>query len=89
MLKLFFFYFRLGSDVEKLFPFQLMQEHFQKFARLALLLSSIMLPILITENDDETTTNVNDVIYSNIIEHSELNDRLRDIIIDMVQLGYI
>lgn len=92
---------RLGSDTEKLFPFSLMELHFQKFAKYGLILATILLPVMtaergigidlnqITENQDHST-NLN--IFDTFItknSRNKFNKRMRDIVVDMVRLGYI
>ncbi|XP_037036188.1 uncharacterized protein LOC119074271 [Bradysia coprophila] len=42
---------RLGSDPEKLFPYELMQEHLRKYGRQAILLAFMALPALTSEPD--------------------------------------
>lgn len=65
-----------------------MLKHFHNFGRLALILVSIILPLIITEDtkeaavDGQVETDADD-------QPSKVDSRLRDIIIDMVRLGYI
>ncbi|XP_055296577.1 uncharacterized protein LOC129565586 [Sitodiplosis mosellana] len=40
---------RLGSDPEKLFPFAVMLEHFRKYAKFGLVLSTVLLPMITTD----------------------------------------
>lgn len=39
----------MGSDPEKLFPYAVMQEHFRKYAKFGLILSTVLLPMITTE----------------------------------------
>lgn len=89
----------MGSDPEKLFPYALMQEHFRKFAKFGLLLSTALLPVVTAENGgidmDEIAQNVKDGnemdanVFISDKSRSQFNTRLRGVVIDMVRLGYI
>lgn len=95
-----YYNFRLGSD-PKLFTFELMQEHFRKFGKLGLVLSTVLLPMITSEEGsgldldgigDSKATNDDGPDSNNFISHGshiKLMERLRDVIIDMVRLGYI
>lgn len=93
------FHFRLGSDPEELFPFSLMQLHFQKFAKYGLILAAIVLPIITAErgiaidldqiaNDNLTHVDMFDTFISEN-SRSKFNKRMRDVVVDMIRLGYI
>lgn len=92
-------HFRLGSDPEKLFPFDLMLKHLQKCAKYGFIMSTVLLPVLTSESDygldfDEIAESVESgKPISNILitdsTFKELNQRLRDIVDDMVRLNYI
>lgn len=75
-------FFRLGSDPDKLFPYTALQEHLRKFGKFGLANASFILPFLIQEHDSDGG-----------FQPSPLSDvfkkRLRDIVADMYQLGYI
>lgn len=90
----------MGSDPEKLFPYKLMLEHLRKFARFGLIMSTVLLPVItfdgefkpnfeeICQNAENGTLEDTSVFVSeNSIK--KLNKRFRDIVADMVQLGYI
>ncbi|XP_055296576.1 uncharacterized protein LOC129565584 [Sitodiplosis mosellana] len=100
---------RLGSDPEKLFPFAVMLEHFRKYAKFGLVLSTVLLPMITTdrgngldldelavkfeknkENNFENKEDL-DAFNSFISDNSRIkfNKRLRDVVIDMVRLGYV
>lgn len=91
----------MGSDPEKLFPYNLMLEHFRKFARYGLILATVILPVITSEREygidlDEIANNAEsrseeDFAYLFISERSRrnLNKRLRDIVVDMVRWEYI
>lgn len=92
--------FRLGSDPEKLFPRELMLEHFRKFARFGLILASMLLPMITTEqgngiNLDELAEDVEkgkkfeENVFVSEKSRNKFNERMRDVIIDMVRLNYI
>lgn len=91
--------FRLGSD-PKLFPLELMLEHFRKFAKFGLVLSTVLLPMITSEigsgldldgmgdqSSNKDGANANDFISNR--SRIKLMERLRDVIIDMVRLEYI
>lgn len=88
------------SDPEKLFPYKLMLEHFQKFAKFGLLLAMMLLPMLTMEPGNGINLDENAERFQNGEEHNEnifitpqscskFNKRMREVIIDMIQLGYI
>lgn len=78
-----------------------MELHFRKFAKYGLILATIVLPIITTErgiaidldeiaNDLENSKNA-DIFDTFISENSrnKFNKRMRDVVVDMVRLGYI
>lgn len=93
-------FYRLGSDPEKLFPYTLMLEHFKKFAKFGLILSTALLPMMTSEdghgidideiaedvkNGKEMDTNV----FISEKSRNKFNTRMRGVVSDMVKLGYI
>lgn len=77
-----------------------MMEHFRKFGKFGLILSTVVLPMITSDigcgldfdgmNDDAPdgeATDSNDFISEK--SRQKLNKRLRDVISDMVQLEYI
>lgn len=90
----------MGSNPEKLFPYELMLTHLQKFAKYGLILATVILPVITSESeyrldiDDIAKRVENGTIEKDnqlITEKSltNLNQRLRDIVYDMVRLKYI
>lgn len=95
-----FFFFRLGSDPEKLFPFDLMQQHFRKFARYGLLMATGLLPMITADSgnvvnldnffeDINNGKEVDSSVFVSDASRKRLNKRLRDVVVDMVRLNYI
>lgn len=94
---------RLGSDPDELFPFTMMLDHLHKFGRLGLSLASITVPILITDADNMSNLNWDELsddfmqsqkLSTNIFIQSDTsiekyNKRMRDIVIDMIRFEYI
>lgn len=90
---------RLGSDPERVFSFEIMQNHLRKYAKFGLMVASMVLPILTSNVDNKFDLNkVAEDFQNGKSTHSNspfnLNNltfgkRMRDVIIDMVQLGYI
>lgn len=85
----------MGSD-PKLFPYELMLEHFRKFGKFGLVLSTVLLPMITSEIgsgldldaiDQTGGTDANGFISQR--SQIKLMERLRDVIIDMVRLEYI
>lgn len=85
----------MGSD-PKLFPFELMLEHFRKYAKFGLVLSTVLLPMITSTIGsgldldgigNKDSTNSNNFISDG--SRTKLMSRLRDVIIDMVRLEYI
>lgn len=86
-----------------------MQEHFKKYAKFGLILSTVLLPMITTEQGngldlDELAVNFEkgkennfedgkdfEAFNSFISDNSrnKFNKRLRDVVVDMVRLGYI
>lgn len=86
--------------MEKLFPYKLMMEHFQKFAKFGLLLATMLLPMLTTQqgngiNLDEMAEKVekgeeiDPTVFISDKSRSKFTKRMRDVVIDMVRLDYI
>ncbi|XP_031627329.1 uncharacterized protein LOC116343426 [Contarinia nasturtii] len=92
---------KLGSDPETLFPYKLMLEHFHSLGKVGLILATVMLPIIMKDsaqeiNLDEISEDVvgnkkelDASIFLSIESNKRYNQRLREIIIDMVRLEYI
>lgn len=90
------FVFRLGSDPEKLFPYDMMMEHLHKFGKLGLIFSGVMLPIITAEKGKvlgmDDLANAEEISLDSILsEKSQIasRKRLRDVVIDMARLEYI
>lgn len=92
--------FRLGSDPDKIFPYDLMMEHFRKYGKLSLIYAVAMLPVITAEkeknlNMDDLASDLADgggfSLDSLMSEESKIkfHQRLRDVIVDMDRLGYI
>lgn len=88
----------MGSDPEKLFPYELMQEHLQKFAKYGIIWASIVLPVLTSDPGvgvdlDELANGFasGEDTYSGMAGTlgRKFDERMRDVVIDMVRLGYI
>lgn len=92
----------MGSDPEKLFPYEKMLDHLHKFGRFGLVLSTVLLPMITSDigngvdydaladaatKGQDTTANSDDFVSDT--SHKRLMERLRDVIIDMVRLEYI
>ncbi|XP_031627328.1 uncharacterized protein LOC116343425 [Contarinia nasturtii] len=96
---------RLGSNLDKYFPYATMLEHFRKFAKFGLILSTVLLPMITTDRGngldldelaekfkDQPANNEDiDAFQAFISESSQnkFNKRLRDVVVDMDRLGYI
>lgn len=94
----FFHHLRLGSDPVKLFPYEMMLEHLHKFGKFGLILATLLVRLFtlnvslqldehIDANDEKRTAEM----IKSISQKSRENymDRMRGIIIDMVELEYI
>lgn len=92
---------RLGSRPEKLFPYETMQEHFRKFGKIGLVFATAVLPVITAEKGnaidlDEAANNMAnnkgaDAFDGFVSEKSreKFTKRMRDVVIDMVRLGYV
>lgn len=92
----------MGSDPEKLYPYSLMLDHFRKFGKYGLLMATLLLPIILADKGqgvdlDEATNNsehykdteISDPFFITESSRSKFKKRLRDVVVDMVRLGYI
>lgn len=91
----------MKSDPEKLFSYDLMMEHFQKFGRLGLIYAATALPLITSEKEKEKEINMDEwssqcsegnafAFNSLPSEESQIMyQRMRDVVIDMSRLGYI
>lgn len=85
---IFFLFSRLGSDPDQLFPFELMQEHFHKFARYGLLMSTTLLPMItgttknlflqLCEYDFNTTFSLSAADKGNVVDMDEMFEDLNN-----------
>lgn len=94
------FFIRLGSNPDKLFPFNLMQEHLHKVGSFGLLMAMNVLPIITADSGnvvdiDELMDKFKDGeefdgnVFVSQESQKRLTKRLRDVVIDMVRLNYI
>lgn len=78
----------------------MMLEHFRRFAKFGLLLATMLLPMLTTEqgngvNLDEIAEGVakgeqyDENVFISERSRSKFNKRLRDVVVDMARLEYI
>lgn len=90
----------MGSDPEKHFPYALMLEHFRKFGKFGLILSTVVLPMMTADdgngiNLDEIAENmkngkeIDNNLFISENSRSKFLTRLRDVVADMARLGYI
>lgn len=96
-------FFRLGSDPEKLFPFEMLMEHFHKFGKFGLILAAALLPLITADKGQELNLDDMSEQFSSYDGTSEIpenpfvsndskvrfNERMRGVALDMVRLGYI
>lgn len=98
--RLSFHFDRLGSDPETLFPYDLMLEHFHKFAHFGLILATALLPMVTADggnaidldkiaDDFKNGTELDANVFISNKSLTKLNKRLRDVIVDMVRMEYI
>lgn len=90
----------MGSDPEQLFSFKTMQEHFRKYARFGLIMSSMLLPMLTSDSGtvvdldglSDAIKNGEEVdasVFTSEASLTRMYKRLRDVVADMVRLEYI
>lgn len=90
----------MGSDPEKLFPYDLMMEHFRKYAKFGLILANLLLPVMTNESGNGANLDQVAEQYKNGLPsrgssfitdktRSNFEKRLRDVVVDMLRLGYI
>lgn len=91
---------RLGSDPNKIFSYETMQDHLRKFGKYGLLIASSILPVMATDIDGGLDMDALSTDYANgdqmnadtyMTESSKLKfyERMRDVVIDMNRLQYI
>lgn len=91
----------MGSDPEKLFSYEMMQDHFRKYAKYSLVMAMLMLQLMTAEksngvNLDEFAAKVNETnnvdifsVFRSENSRDNLHKRLQGVVDDMVRLGYI
>lgn len=92
--------YRLGSDPSKLFPYDVMLEHLHQFGKFGLIMATLLLPIITSEEgtapdldqlanslSEKRDTGVN--LFGTNNSKDEFNKRMRDVVIDMVRLDYL
>lgn len=85
---------RLGSNPEEIFPYSALEDQLRKFGKYGLVSASILVP-LFTSGDgaEQFTENLQNSEDDNDNAAPELpvacKQRLRDIVADMYNLGYI
>lgn len=94
------FNFRLGSDPDKLFPYSLMLDHLHQFGCFGLIMATVLLPMMTADgsnaidmdkisDDLKNGGEMDATVFISNKSVTELNKRLRDVIVDMVRLEYI
>ncbi|KAB0801591.1 hypothetical protein PPYR_03777 [Photinus pyralis] len=85
----------LGSDADKLFPFDVLQEHLKKYCVYGLCMAVIVLLILISDTEEipdihniSSNEHVMDKLNYEPKNIEVYNSRVRDIIFDFIKLGY-
>lgn len=78
-----------------------MQEHFRKFGKYGLILSSALLPMITAEKGNaidmdeaanDMANNQNSKTFDNLISETsrdKFSKRMRGVVVDMVRLGYV
>lgn len=96
------FDFRLGSDPDELYSYEMMQEEFRKFGRFGLIIASAALPVILKDHGQDlekvidekqdTTTRIKDALnnlFTSDKSRARFEQRLRDVVVDMARLEYI
>lgn len=90
----------MGSDPEKLFPYETLLDQFKKFGKFGMIMASMLLPMMTSQDGiaadlDEFAEQLKDgqkldenTYISERTRHI-LDKRLRDVVIDMARLEYI
>lgn len=85
----------MGSDPDKLFPYEMMQEHLSKLAKYGIITAHMTQELRSGENvdspADDTTSGKDSYSSSHSFSRSyeQLKKRIRDVVVDMERLGYI
>lgn len=90
----------MGSDPEKLYPFELMLKQFSKCGQFGLVLSTTLLPMITSEDGNgidideiaeviQNGKQVDQDVFISENSRKKFLTRLREVVIDMVRLGYI
>lgn len=87
----------MGSDPQKLFPFEALLEQFQKFGIYTIFVGAILIPMLCAEVDsmpdfDAMPEKVEDDIGDDIFRISNkpaYNKKVTDIFVDLARIGAI
>lgn len=85
----------MGSDPLKLFPYDVMLEHFQKFGKFGLVMATMLLPRLTCEERSSPDLDeifekgeMNGSIFITNDSTDTFNKQFRDLIVDMIRLNY-
>lgn len=86
----------LGSDPQKLFPIEILEEHLIKMGRICLFISLVLINIMNTDSDevitlDNMTKEEKESFFAsfNTKNKEKCNVRIREVILDCVERGYI
>lgn len=90
------FNFSLGSDPEKLFPFEALQQQMRTFGKFGVSVGALMLPMLTSDLNDcakleemaeQMQSGESTEVFENTNKATQL--RLRDFIVDLDDFGYL
>lgn len=93
-------HFRLGSDPEKLFPYEALLDQLRKFSKFGLAIGSMMSKAMITDETEATNLDEASEKFATDVEWNtneiiprrwakKYNERMKDLVYDMVRLNYI
>lgn len=86
---------KLGSDPDKLFPFDVLQEHLKKFSVFGLYMALMVLFFMTSETEEipdiHSMTDEQDLMSKLQFESKNIekyNDRISGVLLDFVKFGY-
>lgn len=86
----------MGSDPEKLFPFEALQQQLRTFGKFGISVAGLMLPMLTSDQNDcakieemaeQMASGESTDVFENTSKSTQ--QRLRDFVVDLDQFGYL
>lgn len=88
---------QLGSNVNELYPFSVLQDQWKKYAKFGLCMAAIVVHIMLAEADEaldiaeeaDSGKSLTDSFEYDIREQAEYNRRMTDVVVHFAEKGFI